>query len=180
MVPVPSHSARLTSIQTDVTSACTALQTSGQEDVAFENAFGFTMDLKTGLYAYLNLLGFYIDTSWIGDKVGSGFSGLYWGIKNLVAKCGDCGKEPCFSQAINKVLDVATDGVGFIDGSALVSALSYSAHVAKDSIYSLDNSIVGDDMPTGDPEHACYAKPASGISRREIFGDEDANTCRPR
>lgn len=162
----------------DVTSACTDPK-EGEE--ALENAFGFTMDLKTGLYAFLNIAGFYVDSNWIGDKVGSDFPGLYWGIKNLVAKCGDCGKESCVSQAVNEVLDVAVDGLGFIDGKSRVGELTDSAHVSKDSIFSLDNQMVGEDMPTGDPDTSCYAKPAPGISRREVLDDDkDVNICQPK
>lgn len=173
--------------QTDVTSACTEPKGGEQKDgepkereEAFENAFGFTMDLKTGIYAFLNLAGFYVDTNWIGDKVGSDFSGLYWGIKSLVAKCGDCGEEQCLSQKINDVLDVAIDGLGFIDSTFRVSELTDSDHVSKDSILSLNDQMVGEDMPTGNPDVACYAKPASGISRRTVFGDEDVNVCQPK
>ena len=190
MVHAPSHSANLIPLQIDVTSACTAPTTGEQKDVelvenevAYENAFGFTVDLKTGLYAYLNLAGFYVDTSWIGNKVGSDFSGIYWGVKNLVAKCGDCGKDPCLSQAVNKLLDVAVDGIGFLGMNTSLNRLSDSEHVSKDSIFSLDNSVLGDDMPTGDPEKACYAKPVGSVSRDQIFADdddEDVNICQPR
>ena len=139
------------------------------------------MDLKTGIYAFLNVAGFYVDSNWIGNKVGSEFSGLYWGIKNMVAKCGDCGKEPCVSQAVNKLLDVAVDGVGFLDKKFHGSELTNSEHVSKDSIFSLDNQMVGEDMPTGDPDKSCYAKAAPGVSRRKVFDDdEDVNICRPK
>lgn len=156
--------------ETDVTIACTEPK---EDDEAFENAFGFTMDLKTGIYAYLNLLGFYIDTSWISNKVGSDFSGLYWGIKNLIANCGDCGEEPCVSQAVNKLLGVASDGHDFVDGNYSVSNLTDSEHAGKDSILSLDNEMVGEDMPTGNPDVSCYARAAPKLSRRKVSEDDE-------
>ncbi len=133
--------------------------------------------MKSGIYAYLNIAGFYIDTSWIGDNAGSKFSGLYWGIKNLVAKCGDCGDEPCVSQAVNKLLDLALDGLNITNATS-VTLLSDSDH-KNSSIQSLDNSIVGDDMPTGDIGKACFAKspakPAGDLLRRLLWrrGDDD-------
>lgn len=152
------------------------------------------MDLKTGIYAFLNIAGFYVDSNWIGDKVGSDFSGLYWGIKNLVAKCGDCGEEPCLSKVINKALDSVTDKFDWIDQKFKVSELEETVHVAKDSILSLDLQMAGEDMPTGDPETACYAKPVPAVSRRSIFGgdddeddddnkdedEDDRNICQPK
>ena len=129
------------------------------------------MDLKTGVNAYLNLGGFYVDTSWIGTgKVGNDFPGLYWGIKNLVAQCGDCGKEPCASKFINKALKA----FAWNDyGKFKMSELDDTKHVSKDGINSLDKEVEGDDMPTGDPETACYAKAAPAKPRRDIFGDDD-------
>lgn len=136
--------------------------------------------MKSGLYAYLNLAGFYIDTNWIGDNAGSKYPGLYWGIKNLVATCSDCGEEPCVSQAINKLLDLALDELGITNATS-VSSLPDSDHKNKDSIKSLDNSIVGDDMPTGDPEQACWMKPAGdGSLRRRWWRRDDDEDVYPR
>lgn len=42
--------------------------------------------LRTGIYAFFNLAGFYIDSIWIGDQAGGNFPGLCWGIKSLIAK----------------------------------------------------------------------------------------------
>ena len=132
--------------------------------------------MKSGLYAYLNFAGFYIDTSWIGDNAGSKFPGLYWGIKNLVAKCSDCGETPCVSQLINELLDLGLDKLGITNATS-VSLLPDSEHVNKDGIKSLDNSIVGDDMPTGNPERACWAKSAGDGSLRRRWWRRDQREC---
>ena len=131
------------------------------------------MDLKTGIYAFINIAGFYIDTSWIGDKVGSGFSGLYWGIKNLRAKCSDCGNKLCVSQPFNDLFDSARDALGMNGTKFRLHELGDTEHVSKDGIYSLDNQMVGEDMPTGNPNISCVAKPAPPKYRRDFFGDED-------
>jgi len=182
----------------DVTSACAAPK---EKEEVFEHALGYTMDVKTGFYAFFNLAGFYIDTSWLGDKTGDGFSGLYWGVKNLIAKCGDCGDKPCLRQAADEVLGIAKDGfesllpIGFedMDGSkkAAVTNLMDSEHKGKESIDSLDNSIMGMDMPTGNPNTSCYAKaavspqlfarrlrsPMSRISQRDSMNHDKPNPC---
>ncbi len=184
--------------RTDVTSACTAPK---EKEEVFENALGYTMDVKTGFYAFFNLAGIYIDTSWLGDITGDGFSGLYWGVKSLIAKCGDCGNRSCLSQAADEVLGVAKDGFesllapGFKDmgGSkkAAVTDLTDSEHEDKGSIDSLDKSILGMDMPTGNPNASCYAKSAdsrqrfarrqwesmSRISRRNFMHHDKPNPC---
>ena len=113
------------------------------------------MDLKSGLYAFLDIAGFYIDTNWIGNKIpGIPGPGLYWLVKNLVAKCGDCGEESCKSQAADKILDLIDHSD---DKTYLQNDLKESTHVSKDSIYSLDHQMEGEEMPTGDPENICVA-----------------------
>ena len=142
------------------------------------------MDLKTGIYAFINIAGFYIDTSWIGNKVpGSEFSGLYWGVKNLVAKCSSCGNNACVSQSFNDLFDSAKKALGMNGKKFRLHELGDSEHVSKDSISSLDRHMEGEDMPTGDIEQVCVVAPKGATKhRRGIFGgdddDERPNPCR--
>ena len=161
--------------RTDVTSACTTPKEEAEEK--FDNAFGFTIDLKTGIYAYINMAGFYIDTSWIGNKVGSDFNGLYWGIKNLVARCTDCGNNSCVSEPLNDLFDSAKAKLHMNGTKYHLHELGNSEHVSKDSISSLDDNLLDEDFPTGDPETACYLRmrpaPPPPKDRRGIFAHED-------
>lgn len=82
---------------------------------------------------------------------------------------------------VNEVLDVAMEALGFVNGTKFrLSELTDSVHVAIDGIFSLDDQMVGEDMPTGDPDTSCYAKPAPGKFRRNLLDDEDTNVCQPR
>lgn len=42
--------------------------------------------------------------------------------------------------------------------TARASNLTQSAHINKDGINTLDDTLVGYDMATGDPDKACYAR----------------------
>lgn len=141
-----------------------------------KNAFGYTMDLKTGVYAFMNIAGFYIDTSWIGNKMpGSEFSGLYWGVKNLVAKCSSCGNTSCVSQSFNDLFDKAKKTLGMDGTKFRLHKLLDTEHVSKDSISSLDKHMNGTDMPTGNIEDVCVVRPRNGGPkfRRGLFGGDD-------
>ena len=162
---------------TDVTSGCT---TPKADEEAIKNAFGFTIDLKTGVYAFINLAGFYIDTSWIGNKMpGSDFSGLYWGIKNLVAKCTDCGNSSCVSQPFNDLFDSAKKALGMDGKKFRLLELTDSEHVSKGhDISSLDDQhIEGEEMPTGDVDNVCFLEKKEKAPppkyRRSLFGRDD-------
>lgn len=104
-------------------------------------------------------------------------------------------------QAADEVLGVAKDGfesllpIGFEDmgGSkkAAVTNLTDSEHKGKEGIDSLDNSIMGMDMPTGNPNTSCYAQvvgsprlfarrlwePMSRISQRDSIDHDKPNPC---
>lgn len=147
--------------QTDVTSACVAPKAIAlrddkpkeKKDEVFENVYGFTMDLKTEIYAWFNIGGFYVDTSWIGNKIPtSDFGGLYYGIKNLIAACANCDVAEC---GVTSVGNIITDAIESVQDpftkKVKVSELTESEHVSKDSINSLDDSIDDDDMPTWRP-----------------------------
>lgn len=133
--------------------------------------------MKTGIYAYINLAGFYVDTSWIGNKASKDFGGLYWGIKNLVAICTDCGNASCVSSHLNDLFDTAKEKLGMNGTKYHLHDLKDSEHVSKDGISSLDNQMPDEDFPSGDPEWACYARapaaPPPPKDQRGIFADED-------
>ena len=174
----------------DVTKSCATPQNNG---TAFEKAVGFTIDLKTGVYAYFQLAGFFIDTSWIGSKAHGDFSGLYWGIKNLVAKCLECHTD-CIERArdllnLEGTLTNETTGMEQIDGKqvAHLNNLGNSSHVKADSVNDLDMTLVGDDFPTGDISRVCRPKvdpdstpsllrrwlPKSNLFGRALMEDHD-------
>ena len=171
----------LTLTQIDVTSSCAAPEV--DDKGAFEKAVGYTLDLKTGLDAYFNFGGFYIGTAWIGKKKGSPFTGLYWGVKNVIAKCVDCGSK-CFSGYLHDALELPADGVeAFLDWEGSWSNLTESKHSdgkeSSKSIHSLDDQFTGDDMPTGDLKKACYAQLSEDQSLRRRHDDDDDVNCQP-
>ena len=145
--------------------------TSSDNNTVLERALGFTVDLKTGLYAYVNFAGFYVDTQWLGTKPKGSVGGLYWPIKSLVAKCVPCVPlQPPLGDGVNCMGDLAgiVDRLFYLDvifngmitaGAMVLDKLMETNHDGDTSIDSLDNQIIGDDMPSGHADKACYARP---------------------
>ena len=70
------------------------------------------MDIRTGIYAYLNIAGMYIDTGWLNfKKLPGGFSGLYVGVRNILGHCADCKHDGlCASEPVNDVINSLSEG----------------------------------------------------------------------
>ena len=128
------------------------------------------MDVKTGVYAFVRIAGFYIDTNWIGKAApGTDMTGLYWGLKNLVAMCRPC--DPCLGTWVNDLLDVAASGFNWGVEKVLAHELKESNTVGKEKIDTLDLPMPGEDMPTGHLDTACYAE-YSGKKMKKRFDDD--------
>ena len=158
----------------DVTRSCTRAKGDEPEGHGpFDYAIGYTMDLKQGLYASLNIAGFDFNSGWIGDRMGTGYNGFYWGKKNLVARCWDCGKQGCVTGIINDLLsDIAVE----LTKSAqkhFFSQLKESEHVSKNRINSLDKPMKGEEVPTSDADVVCVAHDKSELARRGADDDEE-------
>ena len=147
------------------------------KNTIFKKAFGFTVDLKTGVFAFVRIAGFYIDSGWIGTKApGTDMSGLYWGTKNLIAVCKPCdtaGSLPCLATPINELLGVAATGFNWLAGKVLTKALNESVTAHKDRIDTLDQPTPGEEMPTGDTEKVCVATYEGGKKRKRDDDDDD-------
>ena len=132
----------------DVTENCTAPNDSRD---ALEKAIGYTLDAKFGVYAFLQIAGFYIDTGWIGDKAHATFGGLYWGIKNVIASCVE------YSDYQNGFLLDASQSPESPKGVHF-SSLPNSSHAGSMINNRMDDTIVSDTYPSGNISTICQPK----------------------